>query len=160
MPIMSLMLILIPLLVGNIAFFHIKSIEINTPGISTEDDLPQPRAMNDKDRVVMLQLSVTRESYLMELIDEETGAILNEANLKPDSDGLSALQKGLFTFATRFPKLDTVLITVEEDVRYDGLVSVLERSNLARLESRMPATGGGSSEVTPLKLVVVPHGGL
>ena len=40
-PIMSLMMILVPVLVGNLAFFHYKSITATTPGMSDAQDEPQ-----------------------------------------------------------------------------------------------------------------------
>lgn len=173
LPIMALMLILIPMLVGNIAFFHLNSIEVSTPGVSNEPDMPLPPPPKaDKDRVVMLQLHVSKSTYLLELIDEDSGEPIFALNMAPGKKSLVKLQKTVAKTRQQFPKLDTVLITVEDDVPYEGMVHVLRNTAppidpkpVRKLAS--PDQNGDEELDNPekpkdnsLKLVLIPKGGV
>jgi len=156
MPIMSLLIILIPLLISNIAFFHFRTIEVNTPSISSEPFEPDvPIAQKSKERRVILQLSINVQRSLFELIDEDTGDVIATLLIKPKARDLASLETKLLNVKRTYPKLDTVLVSVEENVRYKNLVSVLDKCGFANTEVKE-----GEKKETPLKLVLIPQGGV
>lgn len=154
MPIMSLLVILIPLLIGNIAFFHFKSIEVTTPSLSSDPIEPEvPDAEKNKERNVILQLSMKVEQYAFDLIDEDTGDVISTLFIRPRKKDIKTIRTKLLNVKRTFPKLNTILVSVEEDVRYSGLVAVLDQCKFLPPEE-------GEEPVKSLKLVLIPRGGV
>ncbi len=149
LPIMSLLVILIPLLIGNVAFFHLRSIEVNSPSVSTNEPVI-PSGETNKDRQVVIQLSVSVQKYSFELIDEDTGEPISKLEIPTDGGKeIKTISQKLFNVKKTYPKLDTILVSVEKNVKYKTLVTILDKCK----------TPNGT-QVEPFKLVIIPLGGV
>jgi len=124
LPIMSLMLILIPFLVGNVAFLKLKSISVSTPGISEDIALQQTK----KTRNVIVQMNISLRGYKMDLLDEDTGDTIQSIMVRRNQRGHDQVQSVLARMKIQHPKLSTLLVSVDQVVNYKQLVSILDRA--------------------------------
>ena len=126
LPFMSLLLIIIPVLIGNVAFNHLRSIELSTPGVSEPNPNQPPPEETKKDKMITAKLLIEPEVMLLEMIDEETANV--EAKLQKPVDGASAKEmfEMIRKFKDQYPKLDVVMVNVNQNVTYEKIVTVLD----------------------------------
>jgi hypothetical protein len=125
LPFMSLLIIIIPLLLSNLAFYHFKVIETSFPGASdpsTSDATPTP----NKDKLVMAQLLIESDKAVLKILDESNGSTIKEQKESSDKKGAISLFEILKSFKKEYPKLDTILVTTQAEVKYDSLIQVLD----------------------------------
>jgi len=149
MPIMSLMVILIPLLIGNIAFFHLKAIEVNVPGNSSAAPAQAPSKATQK---VIAHLTVDAESLLLNLVDENSGKVVETFTMRIKNDGLPALSRKLAAMRGEYQRLDLLMVSADKAVKYDKLMSVLNYAT--QPEGR--ATDVAVAKKNPFNVVLVP----
>ncbi len=150
LPFMSLLLIIIPVLISNIAFYHFKSISINVPGMApdTNDEKEQKKPPN-KDKNYILQLNISEENLNLDLIDEDTGEVVKKNNVASGKKAAEEVWKNIIQFRSKFKKLNSMLVSVSENIKYENLINILE-------QCRQPDT---SADVTKeLLLVLLPKG--
>jgi biopolymer transport protein ExbD len=127
LPFMSLLLIIIPVLIGNVAFNNLRSIELSTPGVSEPNpNQPPPEEDLKKDKMITAKLLIEPNAMLLEMIDEETANV--EAKLQKPVDTASAKEmfQMIRKYKEQYPKLDVVMVNINKDVTYDKIVSVLD----------------------------------
>ena len=126
LPFMSLLLILIPVLIGNVAFNHLRSIELSTPGVAEPNPNQTPADETKKDKMITAKILIEPEAMLLEMIDEETANV--EAKLQKPVNGESAKEmfEMIKKFKEQYPKLDVVMVNVNQKVSYEKIVTVLD----------------------------------
>ncbi|MCB0405913.1 MAG: biopolymer transporter ExbD [Bdellovibrionales bacterium] len=142
LPILSLMMLLIPLLIGKTAFFDLVSLEAELPNIRPASEVP------DSQRSVLLRMTVNPEAEVVEIIDEQSGIIVSSMNYPQSEHGLELLARSLASFKSKYPRLDTAAVVVDPAAPYKRLVAALQSFSTS------------SAEKTALKVVVIPNRGL
>lgn len=142
LPILSLMMLLIPLLIGKTAFFDLVSLEVELPNIRPSSEVP------DSERAVLLRMTVNPEAEVVEIIDEESGIIVNSMSYPQSAHGFELIARSLATFKAKYPKLDTAAVVVDPAAPYRRLVAALQ--SFSTKNPNEPA----------LKVVVIPNRGL
>lgn len=128
LPFMSMLLIIIPILIGNISFFQLKSIEFSIPGLSEpQEDTPPPPPPSDSERKVMSQLTISESAVTLELRDEETAEVINRDKLSATAENATKLWERIVEYKNKFIKLDMMLVNVQEDTPYDVVAQVIEK---------------------------------
>jgi len=122
MPVMSLMIVLIPFLVGNVAFLQLEAIEVHSPGLGQSE-----AAIAKKLRSYITQLSVKTDQYSLELMDEETGATVRTEHSSTGKAGRSSMMGALQAFRQEYPKMNTILVSVDSAVTYREVTKVFEK---------------------------------
>lgn len=149
MPIMSLMVILIPLLIGNIAFFHLKAIEVNVPGNAAAAPEQAPSKATQK---VIAHLTVDAENLLLNLVDENSGKVVETFTMRVKNEGLPALSRKLAAMRSEYQRLDLLMVSADKAVKYDKLMAVLNFAT--QPEAR--ATDVSVAKRSPFNVVLVP----
>lgn len=148
LPIMSLLLILIPVLVGNMAFYHLHAVSINTPGVS--DAPPSDAAPPQKSEMkVMLKLNITDILFNIELLNENSGEVIHKKGIERGRTGLVYLRKELAQLVKEYPKLDVVMLSSHKNLKYGDLLSILD-------EGINAVSRGGIDNKPALKIVMIP----
>jgi len=148
LPIMSLLLILIPVLVGNMAFYQLHSVSINTPGVSKNEKI-DPATLDKATVKVMLKVRIDKEVFNVELLDENSGNIIEQKEIERDRTGVVYLKKTLKKLTDDYKKLDVVLLYSYSDLKYGDLLPILDEGiRTVVKEDNKPA----------LKIVIVPEG--
>lgn len=142
LPILSLMMILIPLLIGKTAFFDLVSLEVEIPNIRPASEVP------DSQRTVLLRLTVNPFDQVIEIIDEESGVILNSMNYPTTDHGSELMANSLANYRSRYPRLDTAVVAVDATAKYKRLVDALQSFSVQ------------NASQSALKVVVIPNRGL
>lgn len=126
LPFMSLLLIIIPVLIGNVAFNQLRSIELSTPGVSEPNPNQPPEEEVKKNKMITAKLIIEPNAMLLEMIDEETANV--EERLKKDvtAEGAKAMFALMRKYKDQYPKLDVIMVNVHQDVTYDKIVSILD----------------------------------
>lgn len=145
LPIMSLMLILIPFLVGQVAFMHLKSISINTPGASSSEELEE----DPKEKSVVIQLDVYHQKYQVQLLEESSGNPIAVTDLVAGSQAQQRLFALLQQWRRYYPKLKILLVNIDSSILYQDMVRVLDTC-------RKPIELAGQSTPFKFKVIVVP----
>jgi len=148
LPIMSLMLILIPVLVGNMAFYHLHSIRVNTPAADSGESAPPPKPKKSEQKV-MAKLQVDSEIFTLELIDEDTGNILINRPIRRGKHGIIDLRDELITMSKEYNKLDILLLSSYSGLKYEQLLTILDEGikSIMNEKTNKPA----------IKVVIVPE---
>jgi biopolymer transport protein ExbD len=127
LPFMSLLLIIIPVLISNVAFFHFKAISISAPGVSqNQDDSPPPENKPDKSKNIMAQLKLDPKRIHLELIDESDGSTMKKFKESIGAEGSRRILEVLKKYKERYPKLETLLITSHSSIDYENVVTVFD----------------------------------
>jgi|GEM_PF-5822104 len=125
LPFMSLLIIIIPLLLSNLAFYHFRIIETSRPGAS-DPDQAQTEIKPDKERKITAKLLIEPKISHLEFLDESDGRTLKDLKRSSDKAGAIDLFEYLQKIKKRFPKLNTVMITTHVDVIYEKMVNILD----------------------------------
>lgn len=125
LPIMSLLLILIPVLVGNMAFYQLHSVSVNTPGVSKNENI-DPDTLDKQTVKVMLKLRIEKEVFNVELLDENSGNIIIKKEIARDRTGVIYLKRELKQLAVDYKKLDVVLLYSYQGLKYGELLPILD----------------------------------
>ncbi len=125
LPIMSLLLILIPVLVGNMAFYQLHSVSVNTPGVSKEEKI-NPETIDKAKIKVMLKLKIEKEYFDIELLDENSGNPIVQKKIERDRTGIVYLKRELSKLADEYKKLDVVLLYSYRELKYGELLPILD----------------------------------
>ncbi|MCB9091741.1 MAG: hypothetical protein H6621_03570 [Halobacteriovoraceae bacterium] len=126
LPFMSLLLIIIPLLISNLAFYHFKVIQASIPGAapaSPDEPTPTPK----KDKMVMATLLLEPSVLQLSILDEDNGSTIKKFRNKNDPEVATKMFDELNKFRAQYPKLDTIIVTTHEEIKYDNLVRVLDK---------------------------------
>ena len=124
LPIMSLMLILIPFLVGNVAFVQLKTVPVSTPGASNPEQMTPEKK---KTQAVMAKLDISNNKLLVQLLNEDTGDTIQKFNIDNNEPGVKQLKNVVATWKSQYLKLDSLLVSIEENVPYKKIVDALEK---------------------------------
>jgi hypothetical protein len=124
LPIMSLLLILIPVLVGNMAFYQLHAVRVNTPGVSKE--MINPDTLDKKTVKVMLKLRISEEIFEIELLDENSGNVIIKKEITRDRTGIVYLKKELKKLSKEYEKLDVILLYSHKKLKYGELLPILD----------------------------------
>jgi len=147
LPFMSLLLIIIPVLIGNIAFYHFKSIEVNVPGINQNENKPdQSKEITKADDAVILQLRIDTNQLILTLLNEGNGQTVNEENITNKEEDLEKIQGMVSKLQEKYHKLDTVLVSIDKTIKYEDVVKIL---------NHFTETTGTQKKMT---LVIMPQG--
>lgn len=125
LPFMSLLLIIIPLLIGNVAFFHFKSIEVSVPGVSDPDSAPPPPPATAEKKVTA-RLLIETGKMQFDLLDEETAEPIEKVVGEVTREKALEFFEKLKTFKNTYPKLETLMVNIYEQVMYESMAMVLE----------------------------------
>ena len=126
LPFMSLLLIIIPILIGNIAFYHFKAIEVNIPGINQDKNQPdQLKEASKMDEKVILQLRVDSDKLIFTLLNENDGQTVSEENIANKEEELKKIQTMVSKLQEKYHKLDTTLVSIDKKIRYEDIVKIL-----------------------------------
>lgn len=125
LPFMSLLLIIIPVLIGNVAFNQLRSIELSTPGVS-EPSTSQPEEETKKPKMITAKLIIEPNTMLLELIDEETANVEEKLQKDVSGEGAKEMFALIRKYKDQYPKLDVVMVNIHQDVTYDKIVQVLD----------------------------------
>ncbi len=148
LPIMSLLIILIPFLVGNVAFFHLKSVTVSTPGSSSSSEVVQ----EEKDRNVLVRVKVAHGIIDFQMLDEDSASIVWERKVPMKSAEYEGeLSSYIHRIVTSYDKFKTVIVQVDDDLQYGSLVKLM--SSLSW--DKAPEAPGGERQVN---VVLLPRG--
>ncbi len=127
LPFMSLLIIIIPLLLSNLAFYHFRVVETSVPGASSppSEDQPIPEKVN-KEKMVTAQVYIDQEITRLNILDEENGAVVLKRKADSTLEGAEKILGLLEKIKDKYSKLETVLVTTKDDVVYGKLIPVLE----------------------------------
>ncbi|GEM_PF-6914711 len=151
LPFMSLLLIIIPVLISNIAFYHFSAIAINVPGTSKNEEKKDDKTDDaKKEEQLVLQLTIEENNLVLDLINEETGEVITKDTIAISSESANDdLRNKVIGHRIKHKKIDSLLISVNENIKYDRMVTVLEKVQKPDAEQ----------EVTKeLTLVLMPKG--
>lgn len=146
LPILSLMLILIPVLLGNIAFVHLGRLDVVIPTPSKAGrTVPKfyPGTVN-----VVYYLTLKPLESLAQLVEESTGKVITESKFRTDPLSLKQVQQDMISMQKGHPSLNTIFITAEENVRFDQILAVIESCHAFQRTAAIP-----------LEVVLLPLGG-
>lgn len=124
LPFMSLLIIIIPLLLSNLAFYHFKVIETSFPGASDPNTATEEPTPNKK-KMVMAKLLIEPGMVQLDILDESDGSSLKKERKSPSKEGGKELFELLKAYREKYPKLDTILVTTHEEVIYESLTNIL-----------------------------------
>lgn len=159
LPFMSLLIIIIPLLLSNLAFYHFRVIETSFPGASDPDQTSEATPQKKKEKNVMAQLFIEPEKTILKVLDETDGSTVKKVVTKSDKSGARKIFDTLKGFKAEFKKLDTVIVTTHEEVTYNGLIQVLDpiKQPIALDEKkRETASKKDDEEGFKFKIVILP----
>ncbi|OFZ49772.1 MAG: hypothetical protein A2381_18150 [Bdellovibrionales bacterium RIFOXYB1_FULL_37_110] len=139
LPFMSLLLIIIPVLIGNIAFYHFKSIEVNIPGINQDKNKPeQLKEASKMDEKVILQLRVDSDKLIFTLLNETDGQTVSEENIANKEEEFNKIQTMILKLQEKYHKLDTTLVSIDKKIRYEDVVKILNHfTEIANHQKKM-----------------------
>ncbi len=148
LPIMSLMLILIPVLVGNMAFYHFHAVRVNSPAVS-EDAAAAALEKKKSTMKVMARLKILPEIFNLELLDEDSGNIIVRKEIRRDTTGVVHLRKELNKMVEEYKKLDVLLLSSYRKLRYEQLITILDEGVKSITDVK--------TKKSALKVVMVPE---
>lgn len=126
LPFMSLLLIIIPVLIGNVAFNHLRSIELSTPGVA-EPNPNQPVVEEEKkEKMITAKLLIEPEAMLLEMIDEETANVEAKLQKPVNTESAKEMFAMIRKYKEQYPKLDVVMVNINQNVNYEKIVTVLD----------------------------------
>ena len=141
MPILSLMLILIPILVGNIAFSSLRAFRGQVPDQSVRNEQSSPLSKDTKP-IFLIRLEAAQ--LRLTVIDESTGVTIEE-NLLDRNSTQKELSDSIKGLVGTYQESDTVLIKAERKTPYTTLISTI-----STFENQL------AKENKKMKLVVLP----
>lgn len=115
LPILSLLLILIPLLVANLGFNHLRTLAVQVPALSAGTS---PSTAPGKR---ILYLTLTRARFQSEWVDESTGDVITRSSFRPSMGPLLKLRK-----QAQEANVGGILISAAPYLPYQALISALE----------------------------------
>ncbi len=147
LPFMSLLLIIIPVLIGNIAFYHFKSIEVNIPGTSAENEEKKDdsSAKNEDDNVI-LQLTVEEKEVILNLVNEDSGETVLKEVVQNKEEQYEKINAFILAQKNKYPKLNAILASVGLSIEYEQLVKIFDQCKI------------GEDKVNNLTIVLMPKG--
>ncbi|PIE15101.1 MAG: hypothetical protein CSA66_08220 [Proteobacteria bacterium] len=150
-PVMNLMMTLIPLLLLGANFFHMAVIPTSTSQL-TPADTDVPKTPTQVSMSLMIDPEGFRLTAASTSLDEEAladlGATLPKRAGAWDLDGLAA---HLTRIKQAYPASNTILLFPHDDLGYQELVAVLDRTR----ERRIPVPGKAEPKREPLFPVTV-----
>jgi len=147
LPIMSLLLILIPVLVGNMAFYQLHSVSVKTPGVSQSEAM-NPDTLDKKTVKVMLKLRIDEKVFKIELLDENSGNNIFKKDIERDRTGVIYLKRELTRLSKEYKKLNVALLYSYSGLKYGELLPILDEG------IRTVVNENGKSA---FKIVIVPE---
>ena len=141
------------------------SIEVRTPITTPDTGAAILPPQEEGKRAVILRLSVSPTSQLLQLLDEVSGESLESLDFPAGKKGLLQMRSYLLKNIKRYENLDTLLVSIKEDIPYKRLVSVLHHCQFDKalgktVSDPFAPVGETVAEATPLKLVLLPKGGV
>lgn len=165
LPFMSLLLIIIPILITNLSFYHLRAVGVNTPGRSDNEEVSENSEKDlPLDTKVMLQLNIDPETVYLDLINEGTGEVVTKFSTILNDQAPLTLREKVLGYRKKYEKLDTMMISIDDKVQYKDIVAIMDEckrddEELEELAKRLPS----SDEVKKEKgfmLVLLPRAGL
>jgi len=121
MPIMSLMIILIPMLIGNMAFFKLRAIDALIPSLEPEEKVEKPKS--EQNVVVHLKLYDGRLTF--DLVDSDDGSNIQRYIYEEGVNKIEDLQYQIEQLRDSYAKLDTCLVEVDRNLSFQWVTHVL-----------------------------------
>ncbi len=126
LPFMSLLLIIIPVLIGNVAFNHLRSIELSTPGVAEPNPNQDQVVDEKKEKMITAKLLIEPDQMLLEMIDEETANVEAKLQKPVTAESAKEMFEMVRKYKDQYPKLDVVMININQKVTYEKIVTVLD----------------------------------
>lgn len=144
LPLLSLLLLILPILIGHVSFADITLAEVTVPQRTVAGTAPRSGPVT----LFHVQLGVMEN--LTELVEESTGRRLSRLMLTSDRSAPSLVRTEFFRLRRNRPDLDVVLVEAQPDVPYESFVAMLTAL-------QAPPTDG--SPYREPQVIVVPSGG-
>lgn len=122
MPIMSLMIILIPLLIGNMAFFKLRALDILIPG---EVEEQEQKEKDKSEQKVVVHLKIYDGRLIFDLVNSEDGSNIKRFTYEEGINKIDDLQYKIENLRDEYAKLDTCLVEVDVGLGFDWITHVL-----------------------------------
>ncbi|PLX44791.1 MAG: hypothetical protein C0609_04920 [Deltaproteobacteria bacterium] len=119
-PVMSLLVVLVPMLLQTAVFEQVAAVELNLPSVDTATFLEQPDPAEIK---ASLSLAVTNEGFQL-ISDEDVLKRLPLADGKFQFEKLAAELKGLKE--KRFAHQQAIILLIEDEVVYDDIIHTMD----------------------------------
>lgn len=120
-PVMSLLVVLVPMLLQTAVFEKVAAIQVNLPSADEVRYLQEPdlRLLAES-----LTLALTDEGFLLATGDTKLARVPRTGG---DRFDFAALDGTLRAAKARFPRQDTLVLLVEDRVLYDDVVHTMDR---------------------------------
>lgn len=152
LPVLSLMLILIPVLIGKMTFSQLRITEVEVPDRTGAAALNPETRPPAGDAVVVAYLSLGLAEHLTEAVEEKTGERLSRLRLFTGDGAPALIRTELRRLQKRYRTLDTVLVTAAPSLPYEKVIAIL-----AALQGDLSEPG---MNLRPLRVVLLPSGGV
>lgn len=124
LPFLSLLLIIIPILIGNISFSELNSIELSTP---LEKKIISIKNSQNPNTLIMARLIVEPKVMLLEMIDEKSTKVIERVKKSASSEGAKDVFSQMQKFKGLYPKFEIILVNIHKDVTYEKVVTILDQ---------------------------------
>jgi hypothetical protein len=121
LPVMSLMVILIPMLIGNMAFFQLRAIDLLVP--STE--VVEEEKKDKLEQNVVVHLKIYDGRLLFDLVDADDGSNIKRYTYEQGVNKIEDLQYQIERLRDEYAKLDTCLVEIDVGLGFDWVTHVL-----------------------------------
>lgn len=148
LPVLSLMLLLLPILIGHVSFSNLRVAEVEVPpGRGTAS-----AGAGEKNGALFFFVRLGAGAHLTNLVEEDTGRNLSSLQLPSDGTAPSLVKTEFRRLQRKYAGLDTVWVQSRPDVSYESFIGII-----ASLQAPVPDS---VPPYLPPRLVVIPSGGL
>ncbi|GAB4267202.1 MULTISPECIES: ExbD/TolR family protein [Deferrisoma] len=121
-PVMSLLVVLVPMLLQTAVFQKITSISMNLPSADEVRYLDEP---TPEELAKSVTVAMTDEGFVLASGDETLARVPLTAEGRFDFEGLG---RALAEAKAKFPKQESLVLLVEDAVVYDDIVHAMDRA--------------------------------
>lgn len=143
-PIMNMFLVLIPFLLMSSSFLHLKAIDTSVP-VRAQPDTTQKNDEKKSDIVVTAVVKLTYKGMNVsvtsdELTNAQIEALDRSINWKKDRDKSMFLELSgaLKEIKDQYPKSTTLILSPDDDVVYEDIVSAMDAARKLGKQSLFP----------------------
>ena len=120
-PVMSLMVVLVPMLLSTAVFEQIASIQMNLP---SADEVKYLEETDPEDLQDGLTLAITDEGFLLASGEAKLAKLGLAAN---GGFNFAALDKALQKAKKSYPKQEALILLIEDAIIYDDIIHTMDR---------------------------------
>lgn len=143
-PIMNMFLVLIPFLLMSSSFLHLKAIDTSVP-VRAQPDTSQINDEKKSDIVVTAVVKLTYKGIRVsvtsdELTNAQLEALDRDIDWKKDRNEIMFLQLSgaLKEIKDKYPKSTTLILSPDENVVYEDIVSAMDAARQSGKQSLFP----------------------